>query len=45
MPEKRSAWKVKLPGYEPFTMAGEPCTRDEALQAARLIWLNAEVME
>lgn len=44
MPEVRSAWKVKIPGYEPFIMAGEPCTFDEALQAARLIWKNAEIV-
>ena len=45
MTDKRSAWCVRVPGYPPFTVAGEACTRDEALQAARLIWPNAEIME
>lgn len=45
MPETRTACKVKLPGFPPFVMVGEPCTRDEALQAARLIWPDAEIME
>lgn len=46
MPEARPAWRVKVPGYRPFMMAGgEHCTRDEALQAARLIWPDAEILE
>lgn len=45
MPDVRPAWRVKIPGFNPFVMAGEPCTRDEALQAARLIWPDAEIME
>ncbi len=44
-PEQRTAWRVKVPGFPTFVMAGEPCTRDEALQAARLIWPDAEIME
>lgn len=43
MSDLRSAWTVIVPGYPPFTMAGEPCTRSEAEQAARLIWPNAEI--
>lgn len=42
---KRAAWTVAVPGYRPFTMAGEACTREEALQVARSIWPNAEVLE
>lgn len=42
---KRNAWTVVVPGYPPFTMAGEPCTREEALRVARSIWIDAEVIE
>lgn len=40
---KRNAWSVLVPGYARFTMVGEPCTREEALQFARSIWPVAEV--
>lgn len=45
MTEKRSAWSVKVPGFPPFTMAGEACTLDEALQFARSIWPDARIIE
>lgn len=41
---KRSAWTVKVPGFPPFTMTGEACTHSKAVQAARLIWPNAEIV-
>ena len=40
---KRTAWTVLVPGYAPFTMAGEACTEAEALAAVRTIWPDAEV--
>lgn len=41
----KSAWTVLVPGRNPFTMTGEACTREEALQAARVIWPDAELAE
>lgn len=41
---KRNALAIKVPGFPAFTMAGEPCTREQALLAARLIWPAAEVV-
>lgn len=40
---KRFAWTVSVRGYASFTMAGEPCTLEEALQVARSIWPDAEI--
>lgn len=45
MKELRSAWQVKTPGYPPLTMAGERCTRAEALRDARVIWPAAEILD
>lgn len=44
-PDLRSAWQVKVPGYPPLTMAGERCTRAEALRDARVIWPLAEIID
>ena len=41
----RAAWKVIIPGYRPFTLAGEPITRDQALAIVRSIWPDAEIGE
>lgn len=38
----RSKWMVTARG-KTFAMCGEPCTHDEALKCARLIWPEAEV--
>jgi len=43
--ELRTAWKIKLPGYQPITMAGERCTRADALRDARVIWPAAEILD
>lgn len=43
-PDLRSAWQVKTPGYPPLTMAGERCTRADALRDARVIWPDAEIL-
>lgn len=40
----KPAWTVIVPGARPFTMAGTPCTKAEALVSARLIWPMAEVV-
>lgn len=45
MNELRSAWQVKVPGYPPLTMAGERCTRTNALRDARVIWPHAEILD
>lgn len=44
---KRAMWLIKLPGYKPFPMvsSGGHMTHEEAVQAARLIWPQAEVIE
>lgn len=41
---KRFAWTVRVPWHAHFTMAGEPCTREEALHVARSIWPDAEIV-
>lgn len=41
----RTLWRIQLPGRRPFAMVGEPCTHEEAVHAARLIWRNAKVIE
>lgn len=43
MEAKRGAWLVRVPGYPPFPMVGEPCTQLEARNAVRTIWPDAEV--
>jgi len=43
--ERRCHWSVSVPGYRPFTMIGEPCTRAEALAHARGIWPTADILE
>lgn len=40
----KPAWTVMVPGHRPFTMAGVPCAKAEALASARLIWPIAEVV-
>jgi len=40
---KRGAWLIRVPGYPPFPMVCEPCTQDEARNAVRGIWPDAEV--
>lgn len=40
----KPAWTVIVHGHRPFTMAGVPCTKAEALASARLIWPMAEVV-
>lgn len=45
MNELRSAWQVKTSGYPPLTMAGERCTRADALRDARVIWPSAEILD
>lgn len=41
--ERRCYWLVSVPGWRPFTMIGEPITRDEALADVRGRWPNAEL--
>ena len=41
--ERRCAWTVLVPGYPPFTMAGEPVTRAEALADVRGRWPDADL--
>lgn len=41
--ERRCAWTVLVPSYPPFTMAGEPCTRAEALADVRGRWPDADL--
>lgn len=41
--ERRCAWTVLVPGYRPFTMIGEPVTREEALADARDRWPAADL--
>ena len=41
--ERRCAWTVLVPGYQPFTMIGEPITRDEALVDVRGRWPDADL--
>lgn len=41
--ERRCAWTVLVPGYLPFTMAGEPVTRDEALADVRGRWPDGDL--
>jgi hypothetical protein len=41
---KYSHWHVDLDGKALCSMVGEPMTHDEALQAARHKWPNANVM-
>ncbi|WP_337157955.1 hypothetical protein [Pseudomonas putida] len=41
--ERRCNWTVLMPGCHPFTMIGEPITRDEALAEIHVRWPGAEV--
>jgi hypothetical protein len=41
--ERRCAWTVLVPGYRPFTMVGEPITRDEAVADVRGRWPDATI--
>lgn len=41
--ERRCAWTVLVPGCRPFTMIGEPITRDEALADVHGRWPGADL--
>jgi len=43
--DRRCHWTVSAPGYQSFTMIGDPITRAEALAAARATWPTAEILE
>lgn len=45
MPDLRTAWYVIVPGCKLITMAGERCTRTDALRDARVIWPDAEIQD
>lgn len=36
--QRKSVWTVTLPGRKPFTMGGQPMTRQEALETVQCIW-------
>ncbi|MDQ3201200.1 MAG: hypothetical protein M3Q94_03375 [Pseudomonadota bacterium] len=42
--ERRCAWTALVPGYQPFTMIGEPVTRAEALADVRGRWPDGDVL-
>lgn len=39
----KARWTVRVQGSKPFAMVGEKMDRRQALNAARLIWPDAEV--
>lgn len=41
--ERRTYWKIKLPGAASFSMIGQPMTIDEALTTALNIWPEAKI--
>jgi hypothetical protein len=42
--ERRSTWRILIPGYRPVTMICEPITHTEAHADARSRWPDAEVL-
>jgi len=45
VPDLRTVWYVIVPGCKLITMAGERCTRTDALRDARVIWPDAEIQD
>lgn len=41
--ERRCGWTVRVPGYPPFIMAGQPITYAEALEAVQVRWPDARI--